>query len=88
MIVDLWFHGVFREIATRRRQITLTAGASLGDLIERLAEEYGSRFSEEMARGDEYFIMLNGNYCRPVENRDRLLDDKDVVAFVPITVGG
>lgn len=88
MNVDAWFHGIFREIATRRRQVSLPKGASLCDLIEQLAQEYGSRFSDQIARRDEYFIMLNGNYCTPSVDEDWLLKDEDVVAFVPIVVGG
>jgi molybdopterin converting factor small subunit len=88
MNVDVWFHGGFRGIASRRRQVSLPQGATLNDLIEQLTQEYGSRFSDQIAHRDDYFITLNGNYCTPSVNEDRPLDDKDVVAFVPITVGG
>ena len=88
MNVDVWFHGVFREIATRRRDVLLPQDANLSNLIEQLAQEYGSIFSDQIARKDDYFIMLNGNYCTPSLNEDRPLNDKDVVAFVPIIVGG
>ena len=88
MNVDVWFHGVFREIATRRRDVLLPQDANLSNLIEQLAQEYGSIFSDQIARKDDYFIILNGNYCTSHVDVNRPLDDRDVVAFVPIIVGG
>lgn len=88
MNVDVWFYGRFRELATRQRTVQLSDNASLGDLIERLVCEYGMEFGHEIRRVKEYFIMLNGNYCTLSANRERVLEDGDVVAFIPIIVGG
>ena len=88
MTVNAWFYGTFRQLAVRQRAVELADGASLGDLIELLTQEYGLQFSQEISRVEEYFIMLNGNYCALQANRDKPLHDGDVVAFIPIMVGG
>ena len=88
MKVNVWFYGKFRELATRQRAVQLADDASLGDLMERLAQEYGMEFNHEMRRFEVYFIMVNGNYCNLSVNKERPLEDGDVVAFVPIVEGG
>ena len=87
--INVWFYGTFRDLAaTRQRALQLPDGASLEDLIESLAQEYGAEFSDQASRLDEYFLMLNGNYCALSANRDRPLKNGDVVAFIPIITGG
>lgn len=88
MNIDVWFYGKFRELATRQRTVQLPDNASLGDLIERLVSDYGMELGHEIRRVKEYFIMLNGNYCTLSANRERPLKNGDVVAFIPIIVGG
>jgi MoaD family protein len=89
MNINVWFYGTFRDLAaTRQRAIQLPDGARLDDLIGSLFQEYGMEFSNQISRLDEYFIMLNGNYCTLPANSDRSLADGDVVAFIPIITGG
>ena len=88
MNVEVWFHGTFEQFAARKRVVDLAAGASLGDLIDRLGEEYGPKFTRELARPRENYIMLNGTYCKLPVNREQPLKQDDVVAFIPIMAGG
>jgi len=89
MNINVWFYGTFRDLAaTRQRTVQLTDETSLEDLIGSLTQEYGVEFSSQISRLDEYFVMLNGNYCTLPANRDRSLTDGDVVAFIPIITGG
>jgi|MudIll2142460700_1097286.scaffolds.fasta_scaffold01688_4 molybdopterin converting factor small subunit len=88
MNVEVWFHGSLEECATRKRMVDLADGASLGELIDLLSEEYGAELKREIERAEENYIMLNGNYCKLSSERNKLLQDGDIVAFIPILTGG
>ena len=88
MNVEVWFHGSLEECATRKRMVDLADGASLGELIDWLSEEYGAELKREIERAEENYIMLNGNYCKLTSERYKPLQDGDIVAFIPILTGG
>lgn len=88
MNVEVWFHGTFEQLAVRKRVVDLADDARLGDLIDRLGEEYGPKFTRELARPQENYVMLNGTYCKLPVNREQLLKQGDVVAFLPVMAGG
>lgn len=88
MNINVWLHGRLGELAIRKRLVQLANGASLGDLIDWLIQEYGEELGREIERSDENFITLNGNYCKLSVDRERQLQDGDIVAFIPIIAGG
>ena len=88
MDIHVWFFGRFRELATRRRIVILAGEARLGDLIAWLIKEYGIEFGEEIKNTKNYAIMRNKRYCTLSTHRNELLEDGDIVAFLPIIAGG
>ena len=88
MNVEVWFHGTLEECAFRKRVVQMDDGASLGELIDWLGEEYGTELRHEIERAEENYVMLNGNYCSLSSERSKPLQDGDVVAFIPILTGG
>jgi molybdopterin converting factor small subunit len=88
MNIEVWFFGRFRELAVRQRVAPLKNGVQLADLIHWLIEEYGVDFGEELKHTKKYYIMINGRYCDLFANKKKPLQDGDVVALLPILVGG
>jgi molybdopterin converting factor small subunit len=88
MNIEVWFYGRFRELATRRQIVTLEKGARLGDLAEWLIQAVGREFGEELEKTKGYTIMMNQRYCSLSADRDNMLRDGDIVAFLPLVAGG
>ena len=88
MNIEVWFYGKFRELATRRQIVTLEKGARLDDLAEWLIQAVGREFGEELEKTKNYTIMMNQRYCSLSADRDKLLRDGDIVAFLPLVAGG
>jgi molybdopterin converting factor small subunit len=88
MDIEVWFYGRFRELASRRKIVTLDSGARLGDLAQWLTGSVGPEFGEELKRTKNYTLMRNQRYCNLLADKDELLQHGDIVAFLPITAGG
>ena len=88
MDIEVWFYGRFRELATRRQIVTLDKGARLEDLAEWLIQSIGPEFGEELKKTKDYTLMRNQRYCNLSTDKDDLLRDGDIVAFLPIVAGG
>jgi molybdopterin converting factor small subunit len=88
MDIDIWFYGRFRELASRRRIVSLERGARLEDLADWLSVSVGPEFGEELKKTSKYTLMWNQRYCNLLTNKDDLLHHGDIVAFLPITAGG
>jgi molybdopterin converting factor small subunit len=68
--------------------VSLEKGAHLGDLADWLTVSVGPEFGEELKKTNNYPIMRNQRYCNLLTNKDDLLHNGDIVAFLPITAGG
>ena len=88
MDIEVWFYGRFRELASRRKIVSLEKGARLGNLADWLTESVGAEFGEALKKTNDYTLMRNQQYCNLSTNRDDLLHHGDIVAFLPITAGG
>jgi MoaD family protein len=88
MNVEVMFFGKLREIAGHRHAITMVDSAHLSDLIERLNKEYGFDFGKELNSAQRLSILINGHVYNLLGNLEITLKHGDVVAFVPIILGG
>jgi molybdopterin converting factor small subunit len=88
MDIGVWFYGRFRELASRRKIVSLEKGAHLEDLSQRLTGLVGPEFGEELEKTDTYTLIRNQRYCNLITNKDDLLQDGDIVVFLPIIAGG
>ena len=88
MDIEVWFYGRFRELASRRKIVSLERGARLEDLADWLIGSVGPGFGEALKSTSDYTLIRNQRYCNLVADKDTLLQDGDIVAFLPITSGG
>ena len=88
MDIEVWFYGRFRELASRRMIVSLGKGARLEDLADWLIGSVGPEFGEALKQTKDYTLMRNQRYCNLLADKDELLRDGDIVAFLPITSGG
>ena len=76
-----------REIIGRDRIVVLKSGSTIGDLLSKLEEQFGSAYRELVGESLDYslrrrFNMLyNGRVISLCENLDMVLSDGDVVLF-------
>lgn len=88
--VKILFNATFREIAGRKEVVKeMDSDWTLGDLLQRLAEEYGKDFKTIInpKSGDistETIVAVNG---RNVRKTDIKLQDNDIV-MITVPVGG
>lgn len=86
--VEVLCFGRFRELAARQSIAFLEPGARLADLIEWLVKEYGADFQQEMNQAGEPRILINGQYHDLLGKMEAPLKDGDVVAILPLAIGG
>ena len=81
MTIKVLFFASCRDlIGTGEREMTLTDGATVKDLISKLASEY-TRFTD---LAPSLMVSVNQAYVE----RDAELQDGDEVAFIPPVSGG
>ena len=88
MDIEIWFYGRFRELAWRRKIVTLEKGSRLEDLVGWLTVTVGPEFCEELKKINNYTIIWNQKYCNHLTNKNDLLHNGDIVVFLPIMAGG
>ena len=73
--------------------IVLDRGGTVGDLINKLDEEYGTAYSKNMAENlkdsimKRFNLLVNGKVIRP-QDIDRTLNDGDEILFFHFAAGG
>jgi MoaD family protein len=88
MNVTLMAFGELRDIiGTREKVIFLEQGASLGDLMQHLAKEYGPAFYEEVKKVRGLRILIDGRECQLDHSETPLKDGDTVVLLSPISGG-
>jgi MoaD family protein len=89
MKVDLLFFAQLRDLAgVRDREIGITAGSTLADLIEQLCVEYGADFRHQIETAQGLRIMVNGRENEVLQGRETELKEGDTVTFFPLVFGG
>jgi molybdopterin converting factor small subunit len=88
MNIEVLFFGKLRELAVRQRVISITDGARLGDLVDRLVKEYGADFGEEVNHQERWHFLLNGRFYNPSDGMEVTLKDGDAVVMLPMLAGG
>ena len=89
MDIQLRYFGVLREITGIGEEIlALWEGARLIDLINRLAETYGTAFRLQVDHRDSYVILINGQHHEILGGEETILKAGDRVVFLPVTMGG
>jgi MoaD family protein len=88
--VKILFNATFREVAGKKEIIKeVNPNFTLGDLLQKLAEEYGKDFKtiidpKSGEIGSETIVAVNG---RNVRKTDIKLQDNDIV-MISVPIGG
>jgi molybdopterin converting factor small subunit len=93
MYVTVRFAGPMRTLAGRQQEIVpMRAGATLRDLLDRLAGTMPPSFVREVIHaqlaGSVLLPLVNASAPGGLPDLDRPLADGDTVAFVPAMSGG
>jgi molybdopterin converting factor small subunit len=88
MNIEVLLFGKLRELAVRQQVISINGGARLRDLVDWLVREYGPDFGQEVDHQERWHFLLNGRFYNPSDGMEMLLKDGDVVAILPLLVGG
>ena len=76
-----------REVIGNDTLVTLNGGSTVGDLIDRLEEEFGSTYRKMMGEGLKdtikklFNLSINGKLPSPGRNFDEALSDGDEILF-------
>ena len=76
-----------REVIGKDALVSLNSGSTVGDLIDKLEEEFGSTYRKEMREGLKdtieklFALSINGKVPSPLQNFDVALSDGDAIVF-------
>jgi molybdopterin synthase sulfur carrier subunit len=95
MRVKISYLGLVKTYTNKTQdEITLNAGATLSDLLDKIAAEFGKQFIidiyEQGARDVKpmFTVMVNGVVMGQLEGVDTKLKDGDSVILMPLMTGG
>jgi molybdopterin converting factor small subunit len=88
MNITLMAYGEPREIiGERERVVSLGQAASLGDLMQYLAREFGPSIPDELKKIRGLRILIDGRECQP-DHSETTLKEGDTVVFMSPIFGG
>jgi len=76
-----------REVIGKNTAVTLKSGSTLGDLLNKLEEKFGSAYKKITGERLEYSlkrrfnVLYNGRAIPPEDNLDKTLGDNDELLF-------
>ena len=76
-----------REVIGKDTLVSLRSGSTVGDLVDRLEEEFGSTYRKITKEGLKdtirrlFKLSINGKAPPPIQNFDELLNDGDEILF-------
>lgn len=88
MEIELWFNGAFHRIAERKRVVQLRDDATFHDLIKWILSNYDDKMGRLIQDERTYFVLHNGHYLNFKKDKDKKLENGDIIAFVTIVAGG
>ncbi len=92
--VKVRYIGSFRYVTGKEDEIIQVKGNTIKDVIEKLAEQYGSRFLQEILdiqTGEllsTFLFLLNGKSVSSLGGLNARVKNEDSVAFVAMVGGG
>jgi len=86
--VQVEFIGLLREITGEHQFILdMQDGATLKDVVERLADKYGKSFAARILEGngisDDALVIINGRSMRTADAGSILMRNGDSIALAP-----
>ena len=76
-----------REVIGKHALVSLNRGSTVGDLIDKLEEEFGSTYRKKTREGLKdtirtlFTMSINGKIPTPIRNFDEALSDGDEIVF-------
>ena len=75
------------EVIGKHALVSLNSGSTVGDLIDKLEEEFGSTYRKRIGEGLRdnirrlFTLSINGKVLTPIRNFDEALSDGDKIVF-------
>ena len=95
MQIKIQYLGLVKTFTNKiQDEITLETGATLSDLLKRLASEFGKQFSHEIYEEGAkdvkpmFTVMVNGIVMGQLNGVETRLKDGDKVILMPLMTGG
>jgi MoaD family protein len=89
MNIEVLFFGQLRDITgVSRMNAAIKDNARLADLVEHLAEKYGTAFSQKVESIKGLRILINGREYFLLGHMEAALEDGNTVVFLPPIAGG
>ena len=88
MKVSVRIFGDLRKVLGHRREVTLPAGSTVSDLLERLDSGESSVGLLEKFKSSAVYILLDGLNVELLDGIDTALKDGGVVSILPPAGGG
>jgi len=76
-----------RDVIGKETLVVLQGNSTLGDLLIKLEEEFGSAYMQKVGEKLEgslrrrYYVLYNGQVMPPEKNLDKTLSDNDELLF-------
>ena len=76
-----------RELIGKNTSVTLISGSTLGDLLNKLEQQFGSAYREmtgerlEWSLKRRFNVLYNGEVIPPEDNLGKILGDGDEILF-------
>ncbi len=88
MKVKLHLMGTLSNFAAPWQDVCLPEKASIGDLLDSLARQYGAEFADKIQYQGMWQVSINGSLHLLSAAAEIRIKDQDEVMLLPISFGG